>query len=121
MKMGYFEEGRETIEKIDKDILSVRKVVLTSIGMAIALITFVFFLIALALAKDRSREITSDIVQLYETLQKIINQQKDNSGKSTAVLSFESRSEELDGLHLTFNNVAKTIILASSAMKRDED
>ena len=54
------------------------------------------------------------IIQLYETLYQM---QVERKGKKGAVeLSYRQSSEELNALHLTFNNVARTINLAYSTM-----
>jgi tetratricopeptide (TPR) repeat protein len=64
-----------------------------------------------------ARKITLQIVRLYETINIFVS----NRSHKTAALSFKKSSRELNDLQITFNNVAKTIQIASQSHKDGEE
>ena len=121
MQFAYFVNGKEKISQVEiLEVYMTYKMQLT-LFTELFLIFLVFCALSYFVAKERSSKITRGIINLYETLQKIQDQKAINAQQKTTVLSFRFQSHELNQLHTTFNNVAKTILLAADSQKKDEN
>ena len=61
-----------------------------------------------------SNKLTEEVILLFETLEEILDQYAESGNME---LSFRSTCKELNELHLTFNQVTKTINIANQENK----
>ena len=121
LKFGYFFEGASQLGKSNElNDMMFTEFMRSRYLIYFVTITAIFFVIGLFLIKDTSEKVTRGIIQLYETLEEILIQ-KEKSGKTTAVLKYKKSSLEVNQLHLRFNEVARTAILASSGMGDEKE
>ena len=114
MKLAYFIQGMDALERSDKFKAKTKRIVLLVIGSGLSIITLVFIALAYSLAKERAHKITNGIIRLYTTLDGIRQKQRSDKEKLTpTVLSFKHQCHELNELHKTFNQAAKKVMVAN--------
>ena len=121
MQFAYFVNGKQKILEVEALELYMEFRIQLTLLVEMFLIYLGFCILSYFVAKERSSKITRGIINLYETLQKIQDQKAINADQKTTVLSFRFQSHELNQLHVTFNNVAKTILLAADSKKKNEN
>ena len=115
MKFAYFFDGSTVLSEGHKKELTMKLRITEVIGITILAITLVFFIVGLNFAADRSKKITRGIINFYEMLKGVQDQMKQMKSQKTVTptLSFKPASAEVNELQLTFNAVAKTMLLSA--------
>ena len=86
---------------------------MTPFSFYIFLIFLIFVVVGIKVMEWRAQRLTASVCHLYETLKVVADKMKDEEILLTPhVLTYQNKNHEINELHLAFNSVVKTMVVA---------
>ena len=118
MWLAYFFDAGEKMDRLEKIQEELTFSVLQKLAFAALILAFLIGIVQIINAQKRAKRMTKQIIYLYETLEEVVKKRKPGTPFS---LTYHKSSKELNELHLTFNQVANTLSLATDSLAHGEE